>query len=292
MPSPITLDALDLRWDQRQRLLFLECKALWSGQINTNDVRTVFGISRAQASKEFALYRQLAPHNLVYSTTAKTYLASEAFAPIFITGSARELLQFLEISVGEEVPVVAIAKSTTAAEVLTPPGRAVDMPTLQRVNQAIRERKRLAVLYQSMSTTEPKWLELSPHSLVHDGFRWHVRAYSEGHGEFRDFLLARMRSRPEIVGPSQVGGEQDAAWQRWAVIRIEPHPNLTAHQRQVVEHDYDMERGMLTLRLRAAIVPYYLHLLRLDSGDRERPAAEQQIVLANRQELSGLDSFG
>jgi len=51
------------------------------------------------------------------------------------------------------------------------------------------------------------------------------------------------------------------------------------------ELDYTMENGELKLRLRAALLNYYLSAIRIDPDDLQRPAHAQQIILANREEL-------
>ena len=51
----------DLKWDVRQRLMLLESTLLLSGWVRTQVLMDRFAISRAQASKDFALYMQLRP---------------------------------------------------------------------------------------------------------------------------------------------------------------------------------------------------------------------------------------
>jgi hypothetical protein len=62
-----------------------------------------------------------------------------------------------------------------------------------------RERRALSVRYQSMSRPSPVRRVIEPHAVVHDGFRWHARAFDREIGEFRDFVLGRT-SKPKATG--------------------------------------------------------------------------------------------
>ena len=47
-----------------------------------------------------------------------------------------------------------------------------------------------------------------------------------------------------------------------------------------------MESGVLEQKVRAALVPYFLKVMRINDDDLTRDAKTQQIVLLNRDELS------
>ena len=44
---------------------------------------------------------------------------------------------------------------------------------------------------------------IAPHTLVYTGMRWHVRAYCEKNGQYRDFVLSRLRGEPELLDASR-----------------------------------------------------------------------------------------
>jgi hypothetical protein len=68
----------------RQRLTLLETSLLLSGRVNTVALTSRFGISRAQASKDLALYQKLRPHNLVYDRFLKNYVITDRFEPLLV----------------------------------------------------------------------------------------------------------------------------------------------------------------------------------------------------------------
>ena len=88
-------DTDTLKWDLRQRLKLLECTLLLTGWVRTQALTESFGISRAQASKDFAVYQSLAPDNLVYDRSRKRYQAGEAFRPVLLSGRTSEMLDLL-----------------------------------------------------------------------------------------------------------------------------------------------------------------------------------------------------
>ena len=283
----------NLRWELRQRLILMEAKLIWADELTTQDLRSVFGISRSQATKDIGLYQELAPRNLQYDLRQRCYKATPPFRPVFLHGTSREFLAALRMLDDKgDIPIVSLAAQTTAVAVIDVPEREFDVTTLQRINRAIREGKRVQVAYQSMRNPQPRDLILSPHALVHTGFRWHVRAHSDAHGGFIDVLLSRMRGTPEVLDVPGVAQAEDLDWTHVVPVRIGAHPGLSEFQKQVIEADYGMQQGVLERRMRRALVPYYLYLMNVGAGDTDRPPEKQQIVLLDKAALSREDRLG
>jgi len=68
---------------REQRLEFIEFRAFWEGGVNRSDITERFGVSVPQASNDLTQYRELAPANLLYDSSAKRYVASPDFVPRF-----------------------------------------------------------------------------------------------------------------------------------------------------------------------------------------------------------------
>ena len=94
-----------------------------------------------------------------------------------------------------------------------------------------------------MNKPEPAELVLSPHTLIFSGFRWHVRAFSDTHGECRDFVLARVRGMPEVVHEAELPSDDDAGWHAQARVVIGPHPEFLEAQQVIIAEDYCMTDG-------------------------------------------------
>lgn len=284
-PAPV------LKWEVRQRLTLLEATAFWSGELATNFLTETFAISRVQATKDIGLYLSLRPNNLRYDLSLKRYRITEQFQPLFISGSPLECLQVLQARGDSAAPVVTLISNLPPVEVMVAPSRLVDIAVLRPVLQAARGCQPLEIVYQSMNRAEPSVRVILPHTLVFDGLRWHVRSYSQSHGEFRDFVLARMHGVKPLPGKAGFTPPEDALWNTWLTVEIGPHPGLSPSQKSAVERDYGMADGRLASPVRAALLPYFLQTLRIGPDDMRREAVVQQIVLLNRAELQAYIAF-
>ncbi len=283
--NELPMSSAMLKWDVRQRLKLLESTLLLSGWVRTQALTETFGISRAQASKDFAVYQALRPMNLAYNKSKKFYEAGADFDPLLLTGKTSELLEVLSAVPHGDGPVLALATQAPAVALLRPMERELDLKVFRAISMAAYNKVKLRLAYQSMNRPEPTELVLSPHTLVFSGFRWHVRAFSDTHGEFREFVLARVRGAPVVLDAPSVGLEGDALWNTEVGVQVHPHPELPPAQQAIIAEDYGMVDGQITQRVRAALVPYFLRLMQIEPG-REHPDPKvQQIVLANQDEL-------
>jgi hypothetical protein len=111
-----------------------------------------------------------------------------------------------------------------------------------------------------MSSPEPKWRWIAPHALGNDGFRWHVRAFCESDGRFKDFVLSRIQdlggSRPASASP-----DADEEWSSEITLIIGPHPDLSASQKKAIALDYGMIGEKAEVRVRRALLYYTLKRL-------------------------------
>lgn len=281
----------ELRWEVRQRLTLLETSLLLSGRVNTVALTSRFGISRAQASKDLALYQKLRPYNLVYDRFLKNYVITDGFQPLLVRNTSAEVLALLRADQRGDGPLISLVAGMPAVEVLEPVARRIDPQILLPVCRAIYAGEKLRLTYQSLNGEKPTELVLTPHTLVYNGFRWHVRGYSEVKGEFRDYLLARMRGVPASLGLGERFATDDARWQTWVTVRMVPHPKLPPKQADVVADDFGMTDGELAVELRAPLVPYYTRLMRIGEGDTETDPRYRQIVLANKDEVLPFVTF-
>ncbi len=281
-------DAAGLKWDLRQRLKLLEGTLLLTGWVRTQALVDTFGISRAQASKDFAIYMGLRPDNLAYNKSRKYYEATSEFVPLLLTGKASELLEALQALQMPDAPVVTLAATVPAIALIKPMERELDWHTLRVVSSALCQQRKFTVAYQSMNRPEPTELILSPHSLVYSGYRWHIRAYSDTHKEYRDFVLARMRGRATLWDEPAISAKDDTAWKTEVAIVIAPHPDLPVAQQAILAEDYGMVDGQSIQRIRQALVPYFLRLMQIEPERQHPDPKVQQIVLVNRAEIEPL----
>lgn len=271
-------------WGPERRLEFVDFRLQWDGRLNRADLIEHFGISVPQASADIAKYMEIAPKNLVYDRSERVYVATANFRPAFTASSVERFLSELLARETGYLPTKAsyIGWSPPIAIAGTP-ARTVSPQVLVAFVRAIRAKQTVQALYQSMSRSEPVWREVSPHAIGHDGFRWHARAFCETRRTFRDFVFARVLEvkpgRDSAIDPAA-----DVAWTSTTPLVITPNPGLSTSKRKVVELDYGMEGGRITLECRQAMLYYSLQRLGLSRDGQLRPEA-QQIALENAEEV-------
>lgn len=273
----------ELRWGVEQRLEFIEFRLFWEGHVNRSDLMDQFGVSVNQASTDLNRYMGLAPHNMDYDRSLRTYVRGSGFGPVFDKLDAgRYLAQLRSVADGildrEDCWIAGLPEYESAPT----PARGVDPVTLRSVVDSIRRSEAIEILYQSLSSPEPLWRWIEPHAIAFDGFRWHTRAYCLTDVVFKDFLLSRIL---EIRGSRESSNlaENDQDWHTVVTLEIGPHPALSDTQARVIALDYGMKGGKTEIKVRRALLYYALRRLGLDTDPAARKPQDQQIVLLNRE---------
>jgi hypothetical protein len=270
------------RWGQERRLEFIDVRLRWDGRINRSDLTTFFGISVPQASLDIAKYVELAPDNATYDRSARVYLAGERFKPLYPSNNPQRFLnELLAHATGVLQPEASFLGWTPSTDLTSSPVRQVPAEVLLPLLTAIRESRQVLIRYQSMSSMEPGERNLSPHSVAFDGFRWHVRAYCHRREQYLDFVVARVLSA-QVTDQPAVAGAADEKWHRKVILLLGPNPRLSPAARRVIELDYGMTDGQVSLECRQALLFYTLKRLGLLDG-QEAPPEVQQVSLLNRQ---------
>lgn len=272
------------RWSQQRRLELIDFRLRWDGRLSRSDLTKYFGISVPQASLDIATYLELAPNNLEYDHGARVYVARPDFRALYpSSGAAPFLNELLSSRLAGVEGEQGLLGFRPPIAVTPTPGRSLNVDVLVALQRAIRTQTGLTVLYQSLTRPAPSERALSPHAFVHDGYRWHVRAYCHVRHAFRDFVIARVQ---EVRGTVPVGVDaaRDVSWNTLVKLVLAPHPELPVAHRRAVELDYGMVNGHVELECREALLFYVLRHLRLDRGAHEAPEA-QQIILENASAL-------
>ncbi|NQX88003.1 MAG: WYL domain-containing protein [Halioglobus sp.] len=275
------------RWDLLLRYRFIETIVLWEGRLTTRHLCDTFGIGRQQASKDINTYnREVGPGNLEYDKHLKGYKPAEAFQPQVTQGLADEYLHLMARNNELTNVFESLALNVANVEVLSLPVRDVTPEILRPIMQSARQQRRLEVDYVSVNRPDREGRIIVPHTIVYSGLRWHVRAWCEKNGGYRDFVLSRFRGTPEMMNASENGIAGDADWNTFVDVRISADPRLDPQQREVVEVDYGMQDGVLVITTRSRLVPYVLQLLHIEPRSAAQDAIAQQIVVQNHDELS------
>lgn len=271
-----------MRLNIKKRMEFIETRLFWEGAISRRDLTEHFGISNPQASKDIKQYIKLAPDNIHYDNSAKKYLAPEKFYPRLTTPSCESY--FSDLLVSKTPNNSFICGKIPPYDIIPIPTRITDPNVLRAILKAIKNSAKIGIEYQSMSRPNPIFRYIAPHTLVNDGFRWHIRAYCRKKEDYRDFNLSRI-IRCEEMKETVIDHSNDLLWHSYIRLKLIPHPKLNRNQQKCIEHEYGMVDGECELNTRAAFVFYLEKNLKLSQNSEGKSPNRYQIVLANREEV-------
>jgi len=255
------------QWAVRERQLFIERRAWWTGVVNRGDVRDVFGISAAQASADLQGYQEVNPTALVYNVRAKRYEAGEGMVCVM---HEPRLEEAVSLFLGVGVPGLCLAgrmQPAATVDFFRPLVREADAGVVRRVFLALDQKRRLRVKYWSVNSSRGSVREIAPHALGHDGYRWHVRAWCFENEGFRDFVLSRIEGA-EWPGDLFTAPVVDEDWERMETVVLQPHSSLDEDQKKAIIRDYGMKGCKLKVQVRAAMKEYFLRHCGVDVEGR------------------------
>jgi len=288
-------ETVKTRWGIERRLEFIEFRLFWEGGVNRSDIVSAFDVSVPQASKDLTLYQERAPENAVYDKSAKRYVAGPKFKPLYHQVNPDSYLERLRAKAeGFAESESSWIGSPPDADIVLTPHRDVSANALRSILLAIKSKRSVDVLYQSMNEKRPEaeWRRITPHALGNDGFRWHARAFCHIDKRFKDFLLPRILETGSFDQPGLPGSE-DALWHTFLQLPVGPHPDLKPGQRAAVEKDYGMVDGMLKLKVRKAMLFYVLKRLGLlQDATKADPHSQHIVDLRREQTLLELKEQG
>lgn len=273
------------RWSVEKRLEFIDFRLYWEGQINRSDIMERFDVSVPQASTDLKQYQEVAPKNIDYDHRKKKYFATRMFKPVFMKPDSEAYLWRMRDDVSAMSGIDGgWQPDLLPHDIVRMPRRNVDPEILREMVSFIRAGKAAEIFYQSMSSEEPGWRAISPHAFAFDGLRWHVRAFCYRRKKHIDFLLTRVQDMREST-ESSIAGEQDAIWNEMFTVTLKPHPKLSDSQAQAVARDYNMQDMRIGVKVRLALLYYFLRRMGLEDcdGDGKDPR-EQHVVIANKAE--------
>ena len=272
----------------RDRIAHIDFTLLFKGEAVRADLVDRFSIAAAQATKDCTMYRELAPSNIEYDQKLKLHKRGEAFESLFDYDVVRTLAT---ISQGYGDGFTGKVKPPLACEApyhLNKPSLSI----VAKVTEAIHKGKALRITYVSLSSGETT-REIVPHTLVDNGLRWHVRGFDRKHGEFRDFVLTRIKAAVVIEDSTLSETEletQDRQWNRFVELELVPHPRI--EHSEAIELDYGMTGGVLKVEIRAATAGYLLRLWNVDcSKEALLKTPEFHLWLKNYQTLYGVGNL-
>lgn len=272
---------------QSDRLVFIDFRLMFLGEISRQDLIDRFGISEPAATRDLSVYREERPDNLIYSHAERTYLISESFSPLFEHETADALAMIVH---GH----LAISKQNRKSMIRCDLPTQLDHPDPNMVGvitRAINRNQVISIEYRSHSSGQTR-RQIVPFAIIDNGLRWHIRAFDRRQNRFSDFVIARISSPQveELPIHEHERWEQDIQWNRIVELELVPHPKRLHPETTTFE--YQMKDGVMKLRLRAAVAGYFLRRWNVDcSIDHHLEGNEYQLWLKNRETLYGVETL-
>jgi predicted DNA-binding transcriptional regulator YafY len=264
----------DLAKAQVDRLTFIDFRLFFLGELRRADLMERFSTGAAGATRDIALYREIAPNNCDLDNADKVYRPSESFVPVFVHPVVRALTAlsqgFGEVAADRTEPLVRCDFPTF----LSLP----NVNVLATITRAIHRGVAVKVAYNS-NTSGGSERELVPFALVNNGLRWHIRAFDRKSKSFRDFMLTRI-SKAELMEDSVARPdekpENDVQWSRIIELELAIHPK--AEHPDVLAQDYEMTDGVLNVRVRATNAGYLLRQWNVDCSPDHRLVGKEYTL--------------
>lgn len=210
---------------QKQRLAYIDFFLLFKGSIYRQDLISRFQVGMSAGSRDFSIYKELAPNNLSYDSREKRYFQTTEFKPVFEHDASRALTKL-----ANDIPDGFDAIGDVHFPVEAPSSLNIpDIVVVAKLVQAILNNKAVSVIYTTLSSGSGA-RELVRHSIVDNGLRWHVRAYDRKSQSFRDFVLMRINKVTIKETPiTEESVEADNEWQRLILLQLVPHLENVEH---------------------------------------------------------------
>jgi hypothetical protein len=277
----------DISASVHERLVFVDFRCTFLGEIRRADLMARFGVKSAAATRDLAFYKGTLGGKIELDPVSKVYRPAADFRPVFPHDVGRALTA-LSRGFGESqfAPTGALIPCEVPPRLSVP-----DINVLAPLSRAINLRHAVSICYSSFSSGKQE-REIVPFALADNGLRWHVRAFDRLKQQFIDLVLTRIHSIEALprspIEPHE-RGHHDLDWGRILELELVPHPK-EAHP-EIIAMDYLMANAVLKVRVRAALASYLLRQWLVDcSVDHSLTGIEYRLWLRNTPILYGVNA--
>lgn len=265
-----------------QRLRQLELLLRWEGLVGNARLRELFGLSSIRASQWLREFREAQPRWTLWDSIARSFIVTTEFYRDTIAESSWALDQYLSL-VG--LPTAMKAGSQHVVVDAFPDITTPNPEIFAVLSRASRFNRAVEITYRSMREPKPHKRILSPHSIVHAGRRWHVRAYCESNNEFRDYSLGRISQAKLLEQPSQFLKQDDTEWLTEVPVKLIAHPDLTHEQQSLIGFEYFDNTSARTTTCRGPLVKYLIQDVRAAIDVKNQKPPEYLLAVGNSKEI-------
>lgn len=257
------------------RLQIMEGVLDWEGEIGNARVRKLFDLQPVQASRLLAEFRTRLEGRIIEDSRAKVLRLINPE----IRQSSMPLDEYVRLTHTQEdfdSCVIDARIDLTDAR-----------PTIFAIlRKAAMTKTGVEIGYASMSNPIFTERTIFPHSIVHIGRRWHVRAWCSRREGFRDFTLGRIKSAMPIRDAAPHAVSEDNDWNHTIQIRLAAHHKLSVEQQQVVRNEYFKGTMARRLTIRACLAQYAIQDIRAAIDPERDIPPEYQIEVTNVKEVA------
>lgn len=250
------ISSLEQPFIKKERLRFIDTYLFWTGVLRRDDICKAFELHETNASRDIAIYRQLNPNSVIYDTSEKCYKTTPMFRPIGPHQSLQSLFSYNTLN---------MAWSGYAPQYIhtTPlPNRQPDISTVRNFIMCAEYGYGIEIVYYSLNNPSGLKRTIFPKHIIFDGLRWHTRAFDDRTQTYRDFVLSRVETINNLTGSLSM--PKDEEWAEIVDIIIKPHEELSKEQAKLIEKDFNMEGGQLSIKSRRPLAYYLIRNLYLD----------------------------
>lgn len=230
----------------KRQLAYMVKRIFWNGKLQRQDLCRVFDVSAAQGSLLLSRLKDNFPGKI--EAKGKGYAFIEGFVPEEV-GSEVFFSDLLAAYFAGERPDF-FSGVKVPYQVHPAYADHGDPVVVRAIVRALQEKKALKVDYVSLDPgAKATSRTIEPVELEYREGRWHLKAYCYLREEWRHFVISRILEVKSLEEPTynwiRSGGEEMAR----VMARYVPHRLLTLDQKRVIERQFDMESGILKVRL-------------------------------------------
>lgn len=246
----------------------------WEGEIGNARVRKLFGLQPVQASRLLAEFRALMGNSIVEDGRAKVLkpVSPESFeTDVSLDEYARQTLANEDINpcvIDARVDLTEVRPSVFAL-----------------LRKAALTKTGVVISYASMTNPVFEERTIFPHSIIHVGRRWHVRAWCARRHDFRDFTLGRIQTAYAVADSAPRMMDDDLAWHEIVLLELAAHRNLSSQQKEVVRRENFSGAADHRLPVRACLAQYVIQDLRAAVDPAKELPPDFQLEITNAENV-------
>lgn len=274
-----------------ERLAYVDFKLFFTGTIKRSDMKDMFDLGDAAASKVFSRYKDFRPDNMDY--------ARQQHTNTFNRGAFKPLIEF-----GAELALGMLAngfnKNKLTDRPMQPYARVGKVPNqlnsyeVAKITRAISGGYGIKCNYISNNSGNHDERVIFPFALVFDGKTWMFRANDRFHtgdgSPFKHFHFSRCKNIVELEKEAAKDHEKpirDKEWNTQIPLLLRLHDKLTEKQKNDIRYEFCMDENADDLVLTEKLSLYWILSRQwfIDDGERDENLF-YKFKLINRDVLS------